>query len=181
MSLAVAKQYAQALADLVFAPDSAIGAEEAAAQLRAVEELAGESAELRTILLSPAVPPARKRAVISRLTAPIGLAPLIRNFLFVVIDRRRTPLLAKIRETFEALVDERRGVVRAHVRTAWEPAEAQKRRLADVLAAMTGRQVRCDYSSDEELLGGAVLRLGSTVWDGSLRGRLEALRQRLAG
>lgn len=181
MSLAVAKQYAQALADLVFAPGSALSPEEVAGQLRAVEELARESAELRTILLSPAVAPARKRAVISRLTVSIGLAPLVRNFLFVVIDRRRTPLLAKIREAFEALVDERRGVVRAHVRTACELAEAQKRRLADVLAAMTGREVRCEYSRDEQLLGGAVLRLGSTVWDGSLRGRLEALRQRLAG
>lgn len=181
MSLAVAKQYAQALADLVFAPDSAIGAEQAAAQLRAVEELAGESAELRTILLSPAVPPARKRAVISRLTAPIGLAPLVRNFLFVMVDRRRTPLLAQVRAAFEALVDERRGVVRAEVRTACEPAETQKRRLTEALEAMTGREVRCEYSRDEELLGGAVVRLGSTVWDGSLRGRLEALRQRLAG
>jgi F-type H+-transporting ATPase subunit delta len=106
---------------------------------------------------------------------------LIRNFLYVVIDRRRTPLLTQIREAFEALVDERRGVVRAHVGTACEPAEAQKRRLAEVLAAITGREVRCHYARDEQLLGGAVLRLGSTVWDGSLRGRLEALRQRLAG
>ncbi len=181
MALAVAKQYAQALADFVFAPGQAIGADEVAAQLRALEELAGESPELRTILLSPAVPPARKRAVVSRLTASIGLAALVRNFLFVVIDRRRTALLSQIREAFEALVDERRGVVRAHVRTAAELAEAQKRRLAEALEAMTGRQVRCDYALDEQLLGGALLRLGSTVWDGSLRGRLEALRRRLAG
>jgi F-type H+-transporting ATPase subunit delta len=181
MSLAVAKQYAQALADLVFAPGSAIGAEEVAGQLRAVEEIAGASPELRTILLSPAVPPARKRAVLARLTASIGLAPLVRNFLFVVIDRRRTPLLGQIREAFEALVDERRGVVRAHVRSASEPAERHKSRLADALAAMTGKQVRCEYVVEEELLGGILLRLGSTVWDGSLRGRLEALRQRLAG
>lgn len=181
MALAVAKQYAQALADLVFAPGQTIGAEEVAAQLRAVEEIASQSAELRTILLSPAVPPARKRAVISRLTASTGLAPLVRNFLFVVIDRRRMPLLGQIREAFEALVDERRGVVRAHVRTAGEPAEAHKLRLVEALAAMTGRQVRCDYVLDEQLLGGVLLRLGSTVWDGSLRGRLEALRQRLAG
>lgn len=180
MSLAVAKQYAQALADLVFAPNSGTTAGQVADQLRAVEELTRSSAELRTILLSPAVPPARKRSVIARLTEPLGLARLVRNFLFVVIDRRRIALLGRIREAFERLVDEREGIVRAQVRAAGELRPEHRARLEEALERLTGRQVRSDYAVDEELLGGLVLRLGSTVYDGSLRGRLEALRRRLA-
>lgn len=180
MSLAVAKQYAQALADLVFAPKSAVTAAQVADQLRSIEELTRSSAELRTILLSPAVPPARKRSVIARLTEPLGLTRLVRNFLFVVIDRRRIALLGQIREAFERLVDEREGIVRAQVRAAGELRPEHRARLEEALERLTGRQVRSDYAVDEELLGGLVLRLGSTVYDGSLRGRLEALRRRLA-
>jgi F-type H+-transporting ATPase subunit delta len=180
MSLAVAKQYAQALADLVFAPNSAVTAAQVADQLRSIEELTRSSAELRTILLSPAVPPARKRSVIARLTEPLGLTRLVRNFLFVVIDRRRIALLGQIREAFERLVDEREGIVRAQVRAAGELRPEHRARLEEALERLTGRQVRSDYGVDEELLGGLVLRLGSTVYDGSLRGRLEALRRRLA-
>jgi len=180
MSLAVAKQYAQALADLVFAPGSAASAEQVSGELRAVEEITGATAELRTILLSPAVPPARKRTVISRLTEPLGLSPLVRNFLFVLIDRRRIPLLGAIREAFERLVDEREGIMRAQVRSASELHPGQRAKLAEALGKLTGRQVRSEYAVDEELLGGLVLRLGSTVYDGSLRGRLEALGRRLA-
>lgn len=180
MSLAVAKQYAQALAELVFAPNSAASAERVGAELRALEELTRSSAELRTILLSPAVPPARKRAVIARLTDPLGLSRLVRNFLFVVIDRRRIGLLGRIREAFERLVDEREGILRAKVQAAAELRAEQRAQLEEALARLTGRQVRSEYAVDEELLGGLVLRLGSTVYDGSLRGRLEALRRRLA-
>jgi F-type H+-transporting ATPase subunit delta len=181
MALAVAKQYAQALADLVFAPASGIDPAEVARQLRSVEDITRASAELRTILLSPAVPPARKRAVISRLTEPLRLAPLVRNFLFVIIGRRRIQFLEQIREAFEMLVDERSGVVRAQVSVAVELDPVRKARFSETLVSLTGREVRSEYSVDESLLGGAVLRLGSTVYDGSLRGRLEALRQRLVG
>jgi len=180
MSLAVAKQYAQALADLAFAPGSTITAAQVASQLRAVEQISQASAELRTILLSPAVPPARKRSVMARLTEPLGLSRLVRNFLFVVIDRRRIPLLGAIREAFERLVDEREGIVRAQVRTAWELRPEHRAKLEEALERLTGKQVRSEYVLDEELLGGLVLRLGSTVYDGSLRGRLEALGRRLA-
>jgi len=180
MSLAVAKQYAQALADLVFAADSTTTAAQVAGELRAVEELTGVSAELRTILLSPAVPPARKRALMTRLTEPLGLSRAVRNFLFVVIDRRRIALLGAIREAFERLVDEREGIVRAQVRTASELRPEHRARLEEALERLTGKRVRSEYVLDEELLGGLVLRLGSTVYDGSLRGRLEALGRRLA-
>lgn len=180
MSLAVAKQYAQALADLVFAPNSAATAGQVAGELRAVEEITGSSPDLRTILLNPAVPPARKRSVIARLTEPLRLSRLVRNFVFVIIDRRRIALLGPIREAFERLVDEREGIVRAQVRAAGELDPTQRLKLEEALGRLTGRQVRSEYAVDEELLGGLVLRLGSTVYDGSLRGRLEALRRRLA-
>ncbi len=179
MALAVARRYARALADIVLAPDSPLAPEQAVGQLLALESLLAESAELRTILLSPAVAPARKRAVVARLAQPLGISPLVRNFLFVVLDRRRINLFREIRRAFQDLLDEQLGVVRAEVISARELTPAQRARLQHALSAFTGKNVRCEFATEEALLGGVVARVGSTVLDGSIRGRLETLRQRL--
>jgi F-type H+-transporting ATPase subunit delta len=179
MSLAIANRYARALADLVFAPSSPVEPEQAIEQLRTLESLLTQSRELHEILLTPAVPPPRKRAVVSRLAAESGVTPLVRNFLFVVIDHRRTAMLGDIRQAFEVLLDERLGIVRANVSSAHELTGTQQERLRDALARVTGKQVRCGYSVESDLLGGLLVRVGSRVYDGSVRGQLEALRHRL--
>jgi len=137
------------------------------------------SSDLPAVLLSPAVPPARKRAVVSRLAAQLGVSTLVQNFLFVVIDRRRIAMLKDIRQAFETLLDERVGVVRADVSSARELASAQREKIRQQLARATGKQVRCEFAVDGDLVGGVVVRVGSTIYDGSVRGQLEALRQRL--
>ncbi len=180
MALAVANRYARALADVVLEADSPLQPEQAVEQLRALESVVNESAELRTILLSPAVPPPRKRAVVARLAGLAGVSGVMRNFLFVMIDHRRINIFREIRQAFEDLLDERLGVVRAHVASARELSADQRTRVQEEISSFMGKTVRCEFTVEEALLGGVFAQVGSTVLDGSLRGRLETLRQRLA-
>jgi F-type H+-transporting ATPase subunit delta len=179
MPFAVATRYAKALVDLVTRPGSGLEVSQAAGQLKAFEQALAESTELRHVLLSPAVPGARKRAVVAKLAGRMGISPLIRNFLYVVIGHRRTQILGEIREAAEALLDERMGVVRADVASAVELAGPQRAALAAALGRATGKRVRMEFSVDPGLLGGVKARIGSTVYDGTVRGQLEGLRREL--
>ena len=179
MASAVGNRYARALVELVLAPGSTVKPEEAVTQLRAVEQLIASSPELRTALLTPAIQTSRKRAVMARLLDEIQTSHLIRNFVFVVIDRRRAGMMSEIREAFELLVDERLGFVRAEVASA---AALDDRRRADLeteLSRLTGKRMRLRFTEDPRLLGGVVARIGSRMYDGSLRGQLQILRRRL--
>jgi len=180
MPSAVATRYARALADVVLAPGAAAPPERVAADLRRFTGLFEESAELGNALVSPAVALARKRAVIHRLSGSLALSPVSRNFLMVLVDHRRTGILIEIIAAFEKLVDERLGLVRVEVETAQPLSEAGKSTLAQGLEAATGQKVIVKVSVNPDLIGGVVARIGSTLYDGSVRGRLEALARRLA-
>ena len=180
MSLAIANRYARALADAVLASGSTLEAPVAVEQLAGFAALLKESSDLRNVLMSPAVSAARKRAVVSKLGETLGIHKLIHNFLFVVIDHRRIRQFAEISSAFQLAIDERLGRVRAQVSSAAPLGEAEQSSLQAKLAQMTGKQVRCEFQVDPSLLGGASVRIGSTIYDGSVRGQLGALRHRLA-
>lgn len=179
MALAVAARYARALADLALAPASGLEPQAVVRQMKAFEEELAHLADLRNMLLSPAVQPPRKRAVVKRISEMLGVSRLVTNFLCLVIDRRRIAILPEIREAFQAILDERLGLAAAEVVSALELTGEQRDAIAAQLARMTGKDVRCSFSVDGALLGGAVARVGSTVYDGSVRGQLEGLRRRL--
>jgi len=179
MATVVANRYARALADLVIEEAGGADPQRMMDDLRAFEIALHEAPELSSILANPAVPPPRKRAVVSRLAEMNDCSPLIRNLLYVLIDRRRVPALPEIREAFEGLLDEQMGVIRAKVTSAAELSGEERQALADKLSTVAGKQVRCDYAVDPDLLGGAVARLASTVYDGSVLGRLEAIGNKL--
>lgn len=180
MSLAAATRYAQALVDVALDSRHRLDPAQVVSAIETLEQAIRGSSDLRNVLDSPAVPSSRKRAVIARLGAAIGLPPLVRNFFYVVIDHRRTALLGDIRRSFQTLLDERLGVVRADVSSALPLDEAQRARVAAELGRVTGKQVRCEYSVDPALVGGVSARIGSTIYDGSVRGRLATLRRSLA-
>jgi F-type H+-transporting ATPase subunit delta len=177
---AIAARYAQAFAGAVLSPGAGLEPEQALDELRRFESMMKDSAELRNILLSPAVSTARKRAVVARFADMIPLSLLVRNFLFVIIDRRRAAALGEIIAAFRAALDERLGLVRASVTTAAPLNERQQEELQQTLTQVAGKQVRCSFEINPELIGGVVARIGSTVYDGSVRTQLESLRERLA-
>jgi F-type H+-transporting ATPase subunit delta len=179
MTSAAASRYARALVDVVTDPKVGLKPEGALSQLQAVDQLLSESSELRIALSTPAIQNSRKRAVMGKLLDELGAAQVIRNFVFVIVDHRRVELLPQIRESFEALMDERMGFLRADVSSAVGLDEQQAAALASELSRLGGKTARLRFSVDPTLLGGVVARIGSTLYDGSIRGQLQQMRREL--
>ena len=176
---AVATRYAKALADVTSAPGGALSPQDALTQLRSFESALAASRELENALTTPAVPTGRKRAVVGRIAGVLQLSPIARNFLFVLIDHRRIALLGAILHSFDLIMDERLGFARAEVSSPRELTETQRGAINAQLEHVTGKRIRMRFAVDPELIGGVVARIGSTVYDGSVRGQLQTLGQRL--
>ena len=177
---AVASRYANALADVVTASSSALSPAQALAELRSLEATLAESRPLREALATPAVPGSRKKAVMGRIGEKLGISRITRNFLFVLVDHRRTMLIPEIVRTLEVALDERLGFARAEIAAPMELTEPQRKALQAELERLTGKRLRPHYAIDPSLVGGVVARIGSTILDGSVRGRLQSLERRLS-
>ncbi len=165
------------MADIALAQGAA---EPAAKQLHDFGAAYTESAELRTFLASPAVSVEAKHAVIEKIMARVGASKIIRNFLFVIVDHRRTQLIPEVIAAFHQVIRQRQGVAEAEVSSTIELSAGQKKEIAATLARLTGKKIETKYALDPALLGGAVVRIGDTIYDGSLRSRLNQMRARLA-
>jgi F-type H+-transporting ATPase subunit delta len=172
----VSLQYANALADIALEQGAA---EPAVNQLTDVAAAYAESAELRNFLASPAITKEAKHGVIEKLAARMGASKIIRNFLFVVVDHSRAAQLPEIIESFREVVRQRAGIAEAEVVSAMELNAAQKAELLQTLERKTGKKIQAKYSLDPALLGGALVRIGDTVYDGSVRTQLNHMRERL--
>jgi F-type H+-transporting ATPase subunit delta len=169
-------QYATALTDIVLEQGAA---DPTRTQLLDFAAAYAESPELRNFLASPAIPREAKHGVIEKLVARLGASKIIRNFLFVVVDNQRVHLLPEIVESFEQVLRQRQGVAEAQVASAVELNERQKSTLVQTLERLTGKKIQAKYSLEPGLLGGAVVRIGDTIYDGSVKNRLNQLRARL--
>jgi F-type H+-transporting ATPase subunit delta len=105
----------------------------------------------------------------------------LRNFVAVLIDHRRIGQIGEIAREFRDQMDERMGVAEAQVNSARELTATEKKTLEAQLTEMTGRKIRAHYMEDPALLGGAVVRIGSTIYDGSVRGQLQKIKQQITG
>jgi F-type H+-transporting ATPase subunit delta len=175
----VGMRYAKALIEVI-GSDTKRDPKMALEELRAVRAMITESQPLHIALLSPAVSPSRKRAVMAKLMQPLGVSESVRNFVFVVIDHRRVSEFPGIIEAFDRLIDERLGVLRGSVESATELSAAQKSDLETQLSRLAGKTAKLDYAIDPSLIGGVVARIGAKIYDGSVRGQLEKLRLKLA-
>ncbi len=177
---AVVTRYANALADVVTAGGAALRPEAALAELRAFEQVVRQSPELQTAFGTPAVPAARKRSVIRRIAEVMKLSKVTQNFLFVLADRGRIGSLGAMVKAFEEALDERMGIVRAEIASAGDLNERQREELTAELERLTGHGIRAAFAVDPSLIGGAIAKVGSLVYDGSVRGSLESLGRRLS-
>ncbi len=169
-------QYANALADVALAQGAA---DAALKQLGDFAAAFDASSELRNFLTSPAVPREAKHGVIEKIAARIGAGKIIRNFLFVIADHQRTRILPEILASFQDVIRQRQGIAEAEISSAVELSAAQKKRFAQTLERLTGKKIEAKYSLDPALLGGAVVRVGDTIYDGSVRNSLNEMRARL--
>lgn len=180
MPNALSGHYAQALADAVLAPNSGISPQQAVEEFRAAESLITHSKELHLALLSPAINKQRKQAVVMKLGEELQLHQVIRNFLLVVVSHRRLLDLKQMRESFEEVVDERLGWVRAEIASAHEANAEQREQIERALGIKLGKFIRAKYVVDPSLIGGVRARVASKEYDATVRGKLENLRHRLA-
>jgi len=169
-------QYATALADIVLEQGAS---EPAKNQLADFGAAYAESAELRNFLTTPAATREAKHGVIERLVARLGASRIIRNFLFVIVDNQRIHLLPEIVASFEQVLRQRQGVAEATVASPVELNDGQKTALVRTLERLTGKKIQAKYLLEPGLLGGAVVRIGDTIYNGSVSNQLDQLRARL--
>ncbi len=174
----VNSRYARAFADVVF--DLKLNANAVVQQVRSLVEVANSSVELQRVWENPAIPAEQKRALLDAIAARLGTLKPVRNFIAVLIDNHRIAAFPEIARQFEVELNHRLGFTEAEVTSARPLSDEQKSALEARISAVSGKRVRATYATDDTLLGGAVVKLGSTVYDGSIKGQLERLKQELS-
>jgi F-type H+-transporting ATPase subunit delta len=174
----VASTYARAFADVVL--DAHLDANQAIGGLREIARLLHESADLRRVWENPAVPADQKRKLLDAIVQREGLERHVRNLIAVLIDHRRIPFLERITEQLEKELDARLGFAEADITSMRELGDNEKRSLEAQVQKLTGKKVRAKFKLDASLLGGAVVRVGSTIYDGSVKGQLERIKEAIS-
>jgi F-type H+-transporting ATPase subunit delta len=177
-SQAVARRYATALADVVLNRGEAREIQE---ELKGWEKMIASSALLQELLLNPTIPYDQKQKALNQLIARTKVRERTANFLRVLLRNQRLSELATINEKITQVFDERAGLVSAEVTSARPVPDNTKAELNKKLRELTGSEVRINFTTDENLIGGIVTRIGSTVYDGSVRNQLDELGKRLTG
>jgi F-type H+-transporting ATPase subunit delta len=144
------------------------------------ETLAGSS-ELREILMDPSIETVEKVKVLDAMAARMEMSPQVRNFIAVILDHHRLAELDEMLAKYAELVDENSGAAEATITTAHVLNAEDRASLEAQVAKLAGARVRASYVEDATLLGGAVVQIGSTVYDGSVRAQLQQLKQRMVG
>ncbi len=169
--------YARAFADVVMKTKA--DPARMLAELHSMQAILAESENLRRVLDNPSIPGEQKNAVIDAIVRKVGVSRPVRNFLAVVTDHHRLPLFSEIVKHVERELNERFGFAEAQVTSARLLNDPEKQLLEAEIATLTGKKVRARYQQDKSLLGGAVVQVGSTIYDGSVNGQLERIREQL--
>jgi F-type H+-transporting ATPase subunit delta len=175
MAAAFASRYATAFLDVV----TSAGLDAAAIDRQLCDFLAtwDGSAELRTFFSNPAVPAKQKVAILDDLNAKMGLQKELRNLVAVLINNDRIGQVHEVAEAYRAKLQERLEIRQAEIVTARELSEEERKALVEGVGKLAGSKIEASFKLDATILGGTVVRIGSTVYDGSVRGRLERLKE----
>lgn len=173
----LALRYAHAFAAV--AASSHLDVAAAEQQLRDFSGTLAGSRELGEVLMNPSIANAQKLKVLDAIAARIGMFPQVRNFLAVIMEHQRLAELDEILVEYHAVADEQSGLAEAEITSAHALNAEDRADLEAQVTKLAGGRVRATYREDATLLGGAVVRIGSTVYDGSIRAQLQQLKQRL--
>jgi F-type H+-transporting ATPase subunit delta len=174
----IARRYASALADVVLERGEA---KEVQAELETWSEILQANSTLQEVFRNPTIALDQKRAVLRKLIERAKPRPTTANFLKVLLQNQRLTELREINRRFAEILDERAGMVAAVVTTARPVAESAQKSLLEKLDSLTRKKVRVNFEQDPELIGGLVTRIGSTVYDGSVRTQLQQIKEKMAG
>jgi F-type H+-transporting ATPase subunit delta len=137
------------------------------------------SPELQTFFQNPAVAATQKVGILDKLNAKLGLQKELRNLLAVLIDNGRIGQVHEVAAAYRAELRDRLGIRKAEIVTARELSADERNTLIAGVGKLAGARIEAQFKLDQSILGGAVVRIGSTIYDGSVRGRLDRLREAL--
>jgi F-type H+-transporting ATPase subunit delta len=172
-----AARYARAFADVILG--DGIPIDQVNAQLNDFLSTLEGSADLRQALFNPALAADARVRVIDALAPRLHLAREVRNFLAVLLRHDRMSAVEEIVAAYRAEVDRRQGISNVEVISARRLDADERSQMEQQVARLAGTQVRALFREDNGLMGGAVVRIGSTIYDGSVRGRLDRMKQEL--
>src|SRR5580700_9957601 len=170
-------RYAQAFADVV----EDLKLDTAALDRQFADFLAtwDGSLELRSLFENPTFPATQKVAILDKLNVQMGLQKELRNLIAVLINNNRIGNVADVAAEWRRILQEQMGIRPAEIVTARELSKEECDALAAEVAKLAGSKIEASFKLDKGILGGTVVRIGSTVYDGSVRGRLERLKESL--
>jgi F-type H+-transporting ATPase subunit delta len=174
--MVVANRYARALADVVAASGEYRKVLE---ELQDFERAYRESPELKEVLASPAVALPQKMKVLEAVGQRLDESPVTLNFLRVLLANYRMPLLEEALQAYRKIANDRLGVVQVTISSASDLSQGERENVAARFRELTGKQVEVEFRIEGELLGGILAQIGSTVYDGSVRGNLARIREQL--
>lgn len=172
-----APRYARAFSEVLTAKK--LDAVQAQQQLRDFAGTLHASPEMREVLLNPSIPAEQKLRLLDAVAARIGMLRQVRNFIAVIMDHHRLASLDEILAEYALMADEDSGIAEAEITSARPLNDQDRATLEEEVAKLAGGRVRASYKEDAALLGGAVVRIGSTVYDGSIKAQLQQLKERL--
>lgn len=173
----IANRYARALADVTIERDES---RRVLAELESFQKTFSENQDLVDFIESPVVTIDRKREVLEQLLKERELLGTTSNFLNLLLENYRLHRLDLMLKSFERELDARAGIVSAEVTTARPISVAEQNTLSERLRVATGQEVRLKFATDPDVIGGVVTRIGSTIYDGSIRTQLTQIKQQLA-
>jgi len=174
----VTSTYARALADVVF--DQHLDPGHILQEARSLVELVQNNQQLREVWEAPSIPAEQKRALLDAIVTREGISRPVRNFMAVLMDHRRLKFLEPIVQEFGHELNRRLGFTEAEITSARELGQAERSAIEAQVEKLTGHRVRARYAQDSSILGGAIVKLGSTIYDGSVKGQLERIRDAIS-
>lgn len=172
----IARRYSVALADVVLAGGQTDTVKH---EIASLGQLFGQNTELQTVFSNPAITHANKEKVLDGILGKVKPSSTTANFLKVLLQNGRLTDLTEINDRFADVLDERSGLVAAEITSARELPAGERAEFEKSLAALTGKTVNVNYTVDPDIIGGVVTRIGSTVYDGSVKTKLENLKEQL--
>lgn len=170
--------YARALADVVF--DKRLDPGKTLQEAQSLAQLVASSQQLRDVWEAPSIPAEQKRALLDAIVARQGLSRPVRNFMAVLMDHRRIKFLEPIVKEFGQELNRRLGFTEAEIISARELGQTERSALEAQVEKLTGHRVRARYAQDVSVLGGAIVKIGSKIYDGSVKGQLERIREAIS-
>ena len=148
-------------------------------QLQEFLALLNNQPDARRFLENPTTAVDRRKRLLKEIFDALSLDRRVANFIGILVDRDRLPILEKIVEAYQKLLDDRLGILRARVTAAYSLNTSEQRELMARLERATGKQVRMEVAVDPSLIGGVIAQVGSTIYDGSVRHQLQAFKSRV--